>query len=306
LYDCRDAFANTMIQLAELDDRVVVVVNDSLGSSNLGGFAQRFPQRTINVGIAEQGMVGVGAGLAGGGKVPFISAAACFLTGRATEQIKVDVAYAHNNLKLCGQSPGMGYGELGATHHSIEDISWLRALPGMTIIVPADPVETAGALRWMHTWNGPVYIRISRMKVPRIFSDDYEFTPGRGRIVREGNDATIVTNGVLLHVALAAADQLAREGIAARIVSMPTVKPLDVDLVVQCATETGRVVTVEEGQVSGGLGAAVASVLAEKAPTPMRILGVPDVFAPTGSEAWLLDYFGMSPKGIADAVKVLL
>ena len=303
LHDCRKAFAQTLIELAESDDRVVAVVNDSVGSSNLGGFAERFPDRTINVGIAEQSMVGVGAGLAGSGRIPFVSAAACFLTGRATEQIKVDVGYAHTNVKLCGQSPGLGYGALGAPHHALEDRAWLRAIPGVDIIVPADPIETAAALRWMYRHDGPVYIRISRMKVPQVFADDYEFTPGRGRILRDGTDATVITHGVLLHHALDAAERLAGEGFSLRVVSMPQVAPLDRELVLACAAETGRIITVEEGQVSGGLGAAVASLLAQRRPTPMRILGVPDVFAPTGSEEWLLRHFGLNADGIVAAAR---
>ncbi|MDR2374365.1 MAG: transketolase family protein [Bifidobacteriaceae bacterium] len=306
LFDCRVAFAETLIELAETDERVVVVVNDSVGSSNLAEFQRRFPERTINVGIAEQTMVGVGAGLALSGRIPFVSAAASFLTGRATEQIKVDAAYANTNVKLCGQSPGMGYGALGATHHSIEDISWLRALPGLTIIVPADPAETSAAVRWMAAHEGPVYLRVSRLPVPNIFDQTYRFSPGRGRVVRDGPAATVVANGVCLTRALEAANLLAEQGVEIRVVSMPSVQPLDEDLVLACAAATGRLVTVEEGQVSGGLGAAVASLLAVKRPTPMRILGVPGVFAPTGSEPWLLDHFGMDPAGIAAAVRELL
>jgi transketolase len=303
LHDCRDAFATTLIELAEADPRVVAVVNDSLGSSNLGGFSERFPERTFNVGIAEQTMVGVGAGLAGSGRIPFVSAAASFLTGRATEQIKVDAAYGRNNVKLCGQSPGMAYGELGPTHHSVEDISWLRAIPEIGIVIPADDVETAATVRWAYEHQGPVYIRIPRMRVPSLFDSDYRFTPGRGRIARDGSDATVITNGVVLHHALDAAAQLAMEGFSLRVVSMPQVKPLDERLVLRCAEDTGRIVTAEEGQVSGGLGAAIASLLAQCLPTPMRILGVPDVFAPTGSEEWLLNHFGLTATGITAAVR---
>ena len=167
-FDCRDAFARTLEELAEADSRIVTVVNDSVGSSKLGAFKKRWPDRTVNVGIAEQNMVGVGAGLANGGLVPFVSAAACFLTGRALEQIKADIAYSNVNVKLCGQSPGIGYGELGPTHHSIEDLAWLRLFRELKVIVPADPWETAEAMRWAAAHDGPVFIRVSRFPVPAL------------------------------------------------------------------------------------------------------------------------------------------
>ena len=185
-------------------------------------------------------MVGVAAGLANGGRIAFVSAASCFLTARALEQIKADVAYSDRNVKLCGMSPGMAYGELGPTHHSIEDIAWLRAIDNMTVIVPADPIETAAALRWAAATEGPAFIRVSRMSVPEVYSADYEFVPGRAITLRDGGDVTIISNGTVLWRALAAAEQLAAEGIGARVISMPTVKPLDVDAVVAAARETAR------------------------------------------------------------------
>jgi transketolase len=306
LFDCRVAFSQTLAELAAADPRVVVVVNDSFGSSNLNGFAAQFPGRVFNVGIAEQAMVGAAAGLAMAGKIPFVSGAACFLTARATEQLKVDVAYSGCNVKICGQSPGTAYGELGPTHHSVEDLSWLRAMPGMTIIVPADPVEVSAALRWMAQVDAPVYIRIPRLKVPAVHGADYQFTPGRGRVLRQGDDVTIITHGVLVHQALAAAELLAGRAVSAQVVSMPTVAPLDEALVLQCARRTGRIVTAEEALVSGGLGAAVASVVVTGHPVAMRILGLPDTLAPTGSSAWLLDHFGLTATGLAQAAAELV
>ena len=306
LFDCRAAFVQALSDAAAADPRVVVVVNDSVGSSNLTGFAQRFPQRIFNVGIAEQDMMGVAAGLAAAGKVPFVSGAACFLTARAMEQIKVDIAYSRSNVKICGQAPGLAYGELGPTHHSIEDLSWLRAIPGLVIVVPADPAETAAAVHWMTAYDGPVYLRVSRLKVPAIFDADYEFMPGRGRLLRDGDDVTIISHGVLLHRALAAAGQLAAAGISAQVVSLPTVAPLDEDLILNCAAHTGRLVTVEEALVSGGLGAAVAALVVTHQPVPMRLLGIPGTLAPTGSEAWLLDHFGLSAAAIAQAAADLV
>lgn len=305
-YDCRSSYAETLADLARQDPNVVVVLNDSTGSSKLDGFVKEFPAQTVNVGIAEQNMVGVSAGLANGGKVPFVSGAGCFLTGRAMEQVKADLAYSNYHVVLCAQSPGVAYGPLGATHHSIEDIAWMRALPGMSVIVPADPAETEQALRWAYTHDGPVYIRISRMAVPAVHPDDYRFAPGKAIVLREGDDVTIAANGTVLHRALAAADLLAGEGIDARVLSVASVKPLDEDAIVTAAQETGGIVTVEEGLASGGLGGAVAELLARTHPTRVTTLGLPDTFAPTGSAGWILDHYDMDAAGIAKAASGLV
>ena len=305
LYDCRDAWVAALIELAAADDRVVAVVNDSVGSSKLGPFQERFPDRLINVGIAEQDMVGVGAGLANGGKVPFVSAAACFLTARAMEQIKVDAAYSQHHMVLVGQSPGMAYGELGPTHHSIEDLAWLRTIPGLTVIAPSDPEETAQAVRWAAGHTGPVFIRVSRMGVPAVNPPGYRFEPGRAVTLRDGNDVTLVATGVVVRRALDAADLLAADGVSARVLSVPTIKPLDETAILAAARETRGIVTVEEALTSG-LGGAVAELVVRHAPVPMRMVGVPDTFAPTGSVEWLLDHFGMNASGVAGAAQELL
>lgn len=305
LHDCRDAWVETLVELAEQDERVVAVVNDSVGSSKLGPFQDRFPERLINVGIAEQDMVGVGAGLANGGKVPFVSAAACFLTARAMEQIKVDAAYSQSHIVLVGQSPGMAYGELGPTHHSIEDLAWLRTIPGLTIVVPADPEETRQVIRWAATHDGPVFVRVSRMGVPDVNPDGYTFVPGRATTLREGGDVTLVATGTVVSRALEAAELLEAQGIDARVLAMPTIKPLDKEALLAAASETKGIVTVEEALVSG-LGGAVAEFLARHHPAHMRMVGVDDAFAPTGSVQWLLDHFGISASGIAAAAHSLL
>ncbi len=302
LYDCRDAFVATLLELAETDTRIVSVVNDSVGSSKLGAFGKAHPDRLVNVGIAEQDQVGVAAGLAGGGLIPFVSGAACFLTARAMEQIKVDLAYSQRHVVLCAQSPGVGYGELGPTHQSIEDISWLRAIDHMTIIVPADPVETAAAVRWAASHDGPVYLRVSRMGVPAIHDASYEFVPGRSVTVREGGDVTLVANGTVLWRALAAADLLAADGIEARVLSMASVKPLDSAAIVAAAQETGGIVTLEESLATGGLGGAVAETVVAEHPVPMAMLGFPG-FCGTGSSKYLIDKAGMTPEAIADAAR---
>jgi len=305
LHDCRDAWVEALVDLAAQDERVVAVVNDSVGSSKLAPFQERFPERLINVGIAEQDMVGVGAGLANGGKVPFVSAAACFLTARAMEQIKVDAAYSQHHVVLVGQSPGMAYGELGPTHHSIEDLAWLRTIPGLTIVVPADPEETRQVVRWAAQHDGPVFVRVSRMGVPDVNPEGYQFVPGRATTLREGSDVTIVATGTVVARALEAAEVLETQGVDARVLAMPTIKPLDEDALVAAARETKGIVTVEEALVSG-LGGAVAELLARREPARMRMVGVDDAFAPTGSVEWLLDHFGISASGIVAAAQSLV
>jgi len=298
-FDCRVAFAEELCALARADPRILAVCNDSVGSSNLGGFATEFPDRLVNVGIAEQDMVGVAAGLANGGYVPFVCAAAPFLTARGLEQIKNDLAYSHYHAVLCGMSPGMGYGELGPTHHSIEDLTWLRAIDELAVVVPADPDETRAAVRWAAAADGPVFLRISRLKVPAVTPAGAPFVGGKATELRAGRDVTIAAHGVVLHRALEAAELLATRGIQARVLNLSSVKPLDVDAILRAAEETGRIVTVEESVVSG-LGGAVAEVVCQRRPVPMRLLGVPH-FAPTGDERFLLDHFGLDPKGIAAA-----
>lgn len=306
LFDCRDAFATTLQELAANDPRVVVVVNDSVGSSKVGNFRQEFPERLINVGIAEQNMIGVGAGLANGGKIPFVCGASCFLTGRALEQIKADIAYSNANVKLCGMSSGVAYGELGPTHHSIEDMAWLRAIANLTVIVPADPLETAQAIRAAYEFEGPVFVRLSRMPVPNVHDENYQFEIGCAAQLRDGNDVTLIANGVMVTRALTAAEQLAAQGIAARVLNMSTIRPLDRAAIIAAAQETGKIVTIEEHTIYGGLGGAVAEVVATTHPVPMRILGFPGVFAPTGSAEWLLDHFGLNAAGICQAVFELI
>lgn len=304
LFDCRDAYVRTVEELAVTDNRIVAVVNDSVGSSKLGKFRERFPNRLINVGIAEQNMVGVGAGLANGGKIPFVSGASCFLTARAMEQLKADCAYSNANVKLCGISSGVAYGELGATHHSIEDIAWLRAIDGMTVIVPSDPWETEQAIRAAASHDGPVYIRLSRMPVPALERTSPRFEIGKGEVLHEGRDVAIIANGTMVNRALEAAAALKSEGIGARVINMATVSPIDKDLLADAAA-TGAIVTVEEGLKQGGLGGAVAEFCAESAPVPIRILGFPG-FLPTGSASWLLDEFGLTAAGIASAAREVL
>ena len=293
-------------EMAAAHARVCVVANDSVSSAKLKNFKEKFPDRFVNVGIAEQNMVGVGAGLANGGMVPYVCGASCFLTARAMEQIKVDLAYTKANVKLCAMSPGMAYGQLGPTHHSIEDLAWMRVLPNLTVIVPADPVETAAVMHYSLTHEGPMFLRIARVPVPRVHGDDYEFHLGKVVRLREGSDVTLIAIGLMVSRALDAADALEARGISARVLNMSTVKPLDREAILDAARTTRGIVTAEEALAAGGLGGAVAEVLAQEHPAPMRILGVPDVFAPTGTAEFLLEHFGLTAAGIERAALDLL
>ena len=305
LFDCRDAYVAALEDLAAVDGRIVAVVNDSVGSSKLGGFRDKFPERLINVGIAEQNMVGVGAGLANGGKIAFVSGASCFLTGRSLEQVKADIAYSQANVKLCGISSGVAYGELGPTHHSIEDIAWLRTMGDITLIVPADPWETDQAIRAAAAMEGPVFIRISRMGVPALERPDgATFIIGKAEVLRKGQDAAILANGTMVCRALAAAEALAVEGITARVVNMSSMSPID-EAAILAAAETGAIVTVEEHSVRGGLGGAVAEIVSQNTPCRIKILGFPG-FQPTGSAEFLMENAGLTADNIATNVRGLL
>jgi transketolase len=306
LYDCRDSFASTLLELARDDERVVAVCNDSIGSSKLGSFQKEFPKRLINVGIAEQNMIGVSAGLANGGMLPFVCGASCFMTARALEQVKVDLAYSAANVKLCGMSSGVAYGALGPTHHSIEDIAWTRAIAGLNVIVPADPLETTQALRAVASMEGPVFLRISRMPIPSVHTDDYKFQLGHAARLREGSDVTLIAMGTMVARALEAASLLSTDGVEARVLNMSSIKPLDREAITEAASQTRRIVTIEEHTIFGGLGSAVAEVVCATDPVPVRILGIPGVFAPTGSPEWLLDHFGLNAQGIRSAAIKLI
>jgi transketolase len=306
LSDCRDAFSRTLEAIAAEDERIVAIVNDSTGSTKLKNFRATFPERFINVGIAEQNMVGVGTGLANGGKIAYVCGASCFLTARAMEQIKADLGYTNANVKLCGMSSGMAYGELGPTHHSIEDLAWTRVIPNLAVVVPADSIETAAVMRFSANYVGPMFLRISRLPVPDVLPPEYTFELGKAHMLRAGDDVTLMANGVLLSRALEAAEALAKDGISARVLNMSSVKPIDVEAILDAARTTRGIVTVEEASIYGGLGGAVAEIVAQNSPIKMRILGVPGVFAPTGSAEFLLNYFHLNAAGICAAAVNLL
>ncbi len=305
MFDCRKAFTETLIELAAADTRVVAVCNDSVGSSNLREYQKRFPERLVNVGIAEQNMVGVAAGLANGGMLPFVCAASCFVTGRALEQVKVDLGYGRANVKLCGMASGVAYGPLGPTHHSIEDMAWTRAIANMTVVVPADPVETSAALRAVAEFEGPVFLRVSRTPVPIVHDSGFRFRIGCAEWLRRGTDVTLIANGTMTPRALGAAHMLEEDGISAGVLNMSTVRPLDFEAVAEAAS-IGPIVTIEEHTTFGGLGGAVAEAVVVARPVRMRMLGFPGEFAPLGTPEYMFESCGLTPAGIRSAAAQLL
>ena len=305
-FDNRIIFAKTLIKLAQENPKIVVVCNDSIGSSNLTEFRDLFPERLIDVGIAEQNMVGIAAGLANSGLTPFVCAASPFLTGRALEQIKADIVYSKANVKLCGMSPGVAYGELGPTHHSIEDIAWMRALDSLTIVLPADEMQTKEALIWAANTAGPVFMRIGRFKVPSVSQGvNPAFVPNKAMRIMDGTDISIIAAGTLVSRAIDAALQLRSEGISARVINLSTVVPLDKTEILAAAKETKGIITVEESVTRGGIGGAIAEFVVQNYPVPMNLLGI-DTFAPTGSASFLLEHFGLTADNIVNTARELL
>jgi len=302
----RDAYGETLAELGAGNDAIVALDADLSGSTKTGVFAKKFPGRFFNMGIAEANMVGTAAGLASVGKIPFVSTFAIFAVGRAWEQVRQSVAYPKANVKIVATHGGVTVGEDGGSHQSVEDIAIMRAVPNMTVIVPADGVETRGAIRAAATFKGPVYIRLGRNKVPTIFPQDHPFEIGKGCELRPGSDVTFVTTGLMTAQALEAADFLEKEGISARVVHIATVKPLDRELVLKAARETGAIVTAEEHSIVGGLGGAVAELLAENHPVPMRRVGIRDRFGTSGKAEELLKYFGLTPEHLADTARELV
>jgi transketolase len=300
-----DVFAETLQSLASEDRDVVAVTSDSRGSGKLSGFAAARPKQLVEVGIAEQNLVGVAAGLASCGKKVFAVSPACFLTSRSLEQIKVDVCYSDNPVTLVGISAGVSYGALGSTHHSLHDIAALRAIHNVEIIAPADNTETREAVRYAATAGHPVYLRFG--KAAMFDLPGVPFESGQTRTVREGGDVALIAAGETVVHALLAAGELARHGISCRVVSMHTIKPLDVAMVRRCARECGAVITIEEHSVHGGLGEAVAAVMLQAGECrPMRIMGIPDEYTCTGSQADIFRHYGLSMEGIAHAARELL
>lgn len=302
----RDAYGEVLVEIGAAIPEVVVLDADLSKSTKTAKFAERFPERFFNMGIAEQNLMGTAAGLAAAGKIPFASTFAIFATGRAFEQIRNSIAYPHLNVKIAATHAGLTVGEDGGSHQATEDIAIMRAIPNMTVLVPADAVETKKAVWAAVRHEGPVYIRLGRPAVPQIFGDDYEFAIGRAVLLREGGDVAIMATGIMVAEALQAADLLAEEGIAASVVNVSSIKPLDVETIVSIARRCGAVVTAEEHNILGGLGGAIAEVLAENHPVPMVRVGVRDVFGRSGTPEALLEAYGLTARDIHRAARQVL
>ena len=303
----RDSYGNALAELGTEHDNVVVLDADLAAATKTGVFKKAHPDRFIDCGIAESNMIGVAAGLATTGKVPFASSFAMFAAGRAFEQVRNSVGYPHLNVKIGATHAGISVGEDGATHQCNEDIALMRTIPGMVVINPADDVEARAAVRAAYEHQGPVYLRFGRLAVP-VINDrpDYKFELGKGVVLREGKDLTIIATGLPVSNCLEAAEKLAADGIDAKVINIHTIKPLDEELVVAAAKETGKVVTVEEHSVIGGLGSAVCDVLSEKCPTPVYKIGMRDVYGESGSAGELIHKYLLDAEGIYKQVKAFL
>lgn len=302
----RDGYGDGLVELGQKDARVVVLGADLTGSTRADRFASKFPERFVECGIAEQNALNIAAGLALAGKIPFVSTYAVFVVGRALDQIRTTVCYSHLNVKIAGAHGGISVGADGATHQALEDVATLRAIPGMTVIVPCDYYETRKAIVWAAEHDGPVYVRFGREPVPLLTDEATPFVVGKAQQMAEGSDVTIINNGPVLKECLDAVAALKAEGIAARLLNMPTVKPIDREAIVAAARETGAIVTVEEHQVMGGFGSAVAEVVVQEAPVPMRFIGIQDRFGESGEPEELFVAFGLKAKNIVQAAHEVL
>ena len=292
----RESYGNALVELGQENPNVVVLDADLAAATKTGMFKKAFPERHIDCGIAECNMIGIAAGLAAAGMTPFASSFAMFAAGRAFEQVRNSVGYPHLNVKIGATHGGISVGEDGATHQCCEDIALMRTIPGMTVIVPSDDIEAKAAVKAAAAMEGPVYMRFGRLAVPVINDEDYKFEIGKGNVLKEGTDVAIIANGLCVA-------KLEAEGINAQVINMATVKPLDTELVLKAAKETGKVVTVEEHSVIGGLGSAVCDVLSEQLPTPVLKIGVNDVFGHSGPAVELIKEFGLDGDSIAAKVK---
>ena len=300
----RESYGNALVELGAEHDNLIVLDADLAAATKTGVFKKAYPDRHIDCGIAECNMMGIAAGLSTTGIVPFASTFAMFAAGRAFEQVRNSIGYPHLNVKIGATHAGISVGEDGATHQCNEDIALMRTIPGMVILNPADDVEAKACVKAAYEYNGPVYLRFGRLAVP-VINDrpDYKFELGKGVVLREGKDVTIVATGLCVSSALEAAEKLAADGIDAKIINIHTIKPLDEELIVAAAKETGKVVTVEEHSVIGGLGSAICDALAEKCPVPVKKIGVQDVFGESGPAVALLAKYKLDGEGVYEQVK---
>ena len=301
----RDSYGNALKALGAKHENLVVLDADLAGATKTGTFQKAFPDRFFDCGIAEADMICAAAGMSTTGLVPFASSFAMFAAGRAFEQVRNSIGYPHLNVKIGATHGGISVGEDGASHQCCEDFALMRSIPGMTVICPADDVEAQQAVEAAYEMEGPVYLRFGRLAVPVFHSEDYKFVIGKGEVIKDGKDVAIIANGLLTYEAIVAGEKLAEEGIDAMIINMPTIKPLDEELVIAAAKKCGKVITAEEHSVIGGLGEAVASCLAEKCPTLVKRIGVNDEFGHSGPAVELLKQFGLSAENIVATAKEL-
>lgn len=299
----REAYGKALVELGEQNDKVLVLDADLAAATKTGMFKKAFPERFIDVGIAESNLMGVAAGLAATGHIVFASSFAMFAAGRAFEQVRNSIGYPHLNVKIGATHAGISVGEDGASHQCCEDIALMRSIPGMVILNPADDVEARACVLAAAAHKGPVYMRFGRLAVPRVFDETYQFEIGKGAVLREGTDVTIVATGLMVNEALLAAETLQNEGVSARVVNMATIKPIDRDILIDSAKKTGAIVTAEEHNVLGGLGGAVAEVICETVPVPVLRVGVEDVFGKSGPAVELLHLFGLDTAHIVEKAK---
>ena len=302
----RDSYGNALVELGKMHENIVVLDADLAGATKSGTFKKTFPDRHFNCGIAECNMVGVGAGLSTMGLVPFVSTFAMFAAGRAYEQVRNTIGYPHLNVKICATHGGISVGEDGASHQCCEDFGLMRTIPGMTVMCPSDDVEARKMVHAAYEMDGPVYIRFGRAATPVYHDESFSFTVGKGEVLQDGADVAIIATGILVPETIEAGKRLAAEGIKARIINMATIKPLDEELMIRAAKECGRIVTVEEHNILGGLGEAVAAVVAEHVPVPVHRIGVRDEFGHSGPATELLKQFGLTADEIVAQTKTIV
>jgi transketolase len=304
--DPRKTFGQALLEAGEKNQNIIALSADSSGGSGMAAFHKQFPERHFEFGIMEQGIMGFAAGLATTGKIPFFAAIAPFVTARPFEMFRNDLGYMRQNVKVVGRCAGLTYSDLGATHQSLDDIAIIRTIPGVTIMNPGDPIDINKVVHAAAEHIGPVYIKIGSPKMPILMQEDYPFQIGKGVVMEEGNDITIIGTGTVLSKAAEATNILQAKGINPRLINMHTLKPLDKDLILKAAEETGKIVTVEEGYLAGGLGGSIAELLAVHHPTPMRMIGVDDQFANVGPYEELLGLYGLQGEQIAETVERFL
>lgn len=301
----RKAFTETLLELAKQDKRIFALATDSRGSVTLNDFVKELPEQYVECGIAEQDAVGIAAGLACTGLIPFVCGPASFYSTRSAEQVKVDVAYSHTNVKIIGVSGGVSYGALGGTHHAVQDIAFMRAVPNLQVIIPADANQASAMTKALVKSTEPAYVRMGRGAVEDIYPENAPYEIGKANLLKAGKDAAIIACGEMVYPSLKAAEMLAEKGVHVQVIDMHTIKPLDAEAVLATA-ETGAIVTVEEHSVCGGLGAAVAELVCQQKPVKMRIMGLPDETLYSGSNHEVFAHYGLTPDGIAAKVEELL